>query len=278
MTAILFTWVFLQAILLWDIECSPIKKGFAPQYEGGYSQDPWGAQPKQQMYPSHETSGSMSGPGAQGLSSGALPSPPPAAFSGGYSSPTGSSQGSWAIPPHMFSGGSGAASDSDAGPKGQMAGPGSAPPPGPEFVPGALLNIESTMEDGRYESETQERDVPPPPSYEAAVGQAKAFPSPAAFMPQASLGYFYPYDVMFITGQYPPGTYTQSSSNVERGRDDWQENHYIRYDYPAKEQEQQMQSYSQYWDQSYQPVEPVGPGKGQDVEQQFQAYDGQWVG
>ncbi|CAL8236112.1 unnamed protein product [Arctogadus glacialis] len=103
-----------------------------------------------------------------------------------------------------------------------MAGPSSAPPPGPEFVPGELLNIESTMEDGRYESESQER-----------------------------------------------GTYTQSSSNVERGRDDWQENRYIRYDYPTEDQEQLMQSYSQYSDQSYQPVEPVGPGKGKMLEQQF---------
>ncbi|KAK0144791.1 hypothetical protein N1851_016639 [Merluccius polli] len=65
-------------------------------------------------------------------------------------------------------------------------------------------------------------------------------------MPMGSFGYFYPYDWRFLMGQYPPGTYTHSSSGLERGRDDWQENHYLRYDYLASPEEaegQQVQTF-----------------------------------
>ena len=249
------------------------------------------------------------------------------------------------MPPHMIYGGPSAASYGNAGHMGQMAGSRSAPPPGPEFTPGELLNIEGTVEDGRFESETQERGAPPPPFYAAAVGPAASYgnaghmghmagsrsalpprpkfipgellniegsvedghfesetqergappppPPPYAaavgpaesslsprvpMMPHGSLGYFYPYNWMLITGQYPPGTYTHSSSSVEHGGNDWQENHYIGYDYPAEEPAQQMQSFPSGSAQSYQQAEPEGPGKGQDVEQQFQAFAGQWVG
>ena len=66
--------------------------GFEPQYKGGSSKAQAPAQPKQQMSTGYDTAGSMSGPGAHGLSYRALPPPPPpAGFNGGYSSP--SSQG-----------------------------------------------------------------------------------------------------------------------------------------------------------------------------------------
>ncbi|KAJ3599609.1 hypothetical protein NHX12_033565, partial [Muraenolepis orangiensis] len=117
------------------------------------------------------------------------------------------------------------------------------------FVPGELSRLESTLEDGGYESETQERGSPPPPPY-PYVGDA----GPQALMPMGgSFGYFYPYDWRLLTGQYPPGTYTHVSSSLERGRDDWQENHYLGYDYPASPQEeQQFQTFPSTSDQSFQ--------------------------
>lgn len=149
---------------------------------------------------------------------------------------------SWAIPPKIFSG----PSTSNAGYRGPVSDPSYAayrspvsgssyasPPSGPEFVPGELLRVESTKEVGGYESESQEKGLPPPPTYDDAV----VFTSPPQHV--ASMGYyggFYPfdyYDWMFITGQYPTGTYTHSSSSIERGRDDWQENHYVKNDDPS---------------------------------------------
>lgn len=129
-------------------------------------------------------------------------------------------------------------------------GPGNmSPPPGPEFVPGELRRFENTLEDGGYMSETQERGVPPPPlpPYGAAVTDTRV----SATSPRGYFGYFYPYDWMLLTGQYPPGTYTHSSSSVERGRDAWQENHYRRYDYPSSPMEEQVQTFPGASDQSF---------------------------
>ncbi|KAJ3599379.1 hypothetical protein NHX12_033342 [Muraenolepis orangiensis] len=158
---------------------------------------------------------------------------------------------SWALPPQgIFSGG-------DASPSSSYASY-SMPPPEPQFVPGELSRLESTLEDGGYESETQERGSPPPPPY-PYVGDA----GPQALMPMGgSFGYFYPYDWRLLTGQYPPGTYTHVSSSLERGRDDWQENHYLGYDYPASPQEeQQFQTFPSTSDQSFQlPGVKSGPG------------------
>ena len=164
-----------------------------------------------------------------------------------------------------------------------MAGSSSAPlpPPGPEFVPGELLNVESTTEDGHYESETRERSAPPPPppppSYDsAAIGWPESFLGPGVLLPRASLGYFYPYDSLFVTGQFPSGTYTHSSGSVERGSDDWQENRHVGYEHPSTEEQQMLSPGG--WDQSYQLAETEAPGEDQDVEQHFQDFDGYWPG
>jgi len=140
------------------------------------------------------------------------------------------------MPPSAFSG--------DTGPSASYGGPQSGPGTsefGPEFVPGELLRVQSTQEDGGYVSETQERGLPPPPppfAYEAEVFTDSPGPGPAAPLMIAP-GYFYPYDWHFLTGQYPPGTHTHSSSSVERGRDSWQENHYLRYDSSSNPGQQQ---------------------------------------
>ncbi|XP_056464027.1 splicing factor 1-like isoform X1 [Gadus chalcogrammus] len=100
--------------------------------------------------------------------------------------------------------------------------------PGPQFVPGELLQLESTMDAGRFISETQERGNPrPPPPPPPFAVNTEVFNSPPA-----QDGNFYPYDFMFVTGQYPPGTYAQARSSFEQGSDKFIENHYIRYEYP----------------------------------------------
>ncbi|KAK0154123.1 hypothetical protein N1851_003787 [Merluccius polli] len=57
---------------------------------------------------------------------------------------------------------------------------------------------------------------------------------------------------MFLKGRYPPGTYTHFSSSFEPGRDDWQETHYLRYDYPASPEEEEVQTFPSTSDQSFQ--------------------------
>ena len=122
--------------------------------------------------------------------------------------------------------------------------------PGPQFVPGELLQIESTREDGNYQSETQEQGEPPrppPPPY-----AFNSPPAPRALMP-SRYGHFFPYNWRFITGQYPPGTYTQTSTSVDSGSNNWNTNHYIGYDYPdSPVEEQQMQSFPSDTEQSFQ--------------------------
>ncbi|KAJ3599719.1 hypothetical protein NHX12_033675 [Muraenolepis orangiensis] len=156
MASMIGTWVFLQAVLLSDIHCSPVKKAAAVY------------QPEQ-ADPGYDGTSFLSGPGDQKGSAVEGIYPPP-----------GTSDG---LPP---------ASSPDAGPQ--------------------------------------------------------------ALMPMGgSFGCFYPYDWRLLTGQYPPGTYTHVSSSLERGRDDWQENHYLGYDYPASPQEeQQFQTFPSTSDQSFQ--------------------------
>ena len=105
------------------------------------------------------------------------------------------------------------------------------------------------MEDGGFESETQERGLPSHPSADFVA-------RPLNSMPGGSVGYIYPYDWLFLTGQYPIGTYTHSSSSDERGRDYWQENHYIGYDYPASPEEEggQVQTFPSVSDQTVYPA------------------------
>ncbi|XP_037635257.1 pupal cuticle protein 36a-like isoform X6 [Sebastes umbrosus] len=44
---------------------------------------------------------------------------------------------------------------------------------------------------------------------------------------------------MFVTGQYPPGTVTHTTTSYEQGRDHWQDVHYVRDapHYPAPAQQ-----------------------------------------
>ncbi|CAL8404719.1 unnamed protein product [Boreogadus saida] len=276
----LFSWVFLQAVLLLDVHCRPVKMGpyfmnnagytagrssRGPAFAvkggstggGSYSPDPAFYQPEEAEAPGDYATSSAA----------ALPS----GRSYGYPSSTDSAQAiAWVNPPSVYSGDSesgqgGAASGSAPsnampgpqfvpgelpGPQfvtGELPGPQFVPGelPGPQFVPGELLQLESTMDAGRFISETQERGnpprQPPPPPYFAVDTEVfNSPPAQEASMPSTSpYGYFYPYNFMFVTGQYPPGTYAQATSSFEQGSDDFIENHYNRYEYPDGPGEEQ---------------------------------------
>ncbi|KAK0137488.1 hypothetical protein N1851_026312 [Merluccius polli] len=281
MASVCITWVFLQAVLLWDINCIPVKHGLAPLYRGGST---GGGSSKGGSTGGGSSKGGSTGGGSSkgavfyhpeeqvdpgffydpghhkssASSQGNLESVAVAILcflycrfvslnggsSKGGSTGGGSSKGGstgavpWAVPPPpMFSGGEAGPSTSNAGYMklglSKTSPPHPPSPPEPQLIPGELYRVENTMEDGGYESETQERG-PPPPSHPYADFVAR----PPNSMPGGSFGYVYPYDWGFITGQYPVGTYTHSSSSVERGSDYWQDNHYIRYDYPASPEEE----------------------------------------
>jgi hypothetical protein len=118
------------------------------------------------------------------------------------------------------------------------------PSPGSQFIPGELLRIESTMDDGAYESETQEKGAKD--AQDAMVNTRP--PQPKATVPMGSSEHPFPYDLLFLTGQYARGTYPDFTKSVERGRDDWQVNHYRRYDHA---EDQRVQSFPSASDKSF---------------------------
>ena len=109
----------------------------------------------------------------------------------------------------------------------------------PDYQAGELAHYERNLETGKYDSETEERGFLPPPRSEPVY--AYMAPPPLA---QSLEGYVSPplpdsgpagrwnvypyYDYMLLTGQYPPGTYTHFSGGSEKGRDNFQEVHYVR--------------------------------------------------
>ncbi|XP_059916526.1 uncharacterized protein LOC132464260 [Gadus macrocephalus] len=246
MAAFLITCVIIQAVLLWDIECRPLKNG--PMYKagstgGGSYKAPGVYQSEVEVNPGYGGTSSQSGHGYQ---DGSAMAPPP-----GYvpDSKHGASQdGSWVMSPITFSGGQGGSSTSNGSP--------SALPPPPESFPGELLQVEATNEKGAYESETQEKGTPP---------WAASAPQLGASMPSAfSRGSSFPFNMRFLRGQYLTGTYTDYTSSLENGRDDSQENHYIVYDSPRSSSEQQQQwegqQQQQQWEgqqQEWDSVQPV---------------------
>ncbi|KAM3603195.1 uncharacterized protein V6R79_018221 [Siganus canaliculatus] len=109
------------------------------------------------------------------------------------------------------------------------------PAPGPfppQFQAGELSNFEKTYEHGNTERETEEQGFQPPPPFIAAMSGPGYTSELLPSGPSRSLSFWpwypKPYDYRFLTGQYPPGTYTHASSNLEHGADHWQDTHYIR--------------------------------------------------
>lgn len=136
-----------------------------------------------------------------------------------------------------------------AGPSaGQFSGPSNVSPPRPpQFQGGELNKYAQIAEYGNSESETEEQGflpAPPPPGAQALSGEG----SPSDVQPsgpdsrpaQSFYPYPYPYDYLFLTGQYPPGTITHSSRSFEQGADNYEDTHYMRYNYPASPGVQQV--------------------------------------
>ncbi|KAF0039751.1 hypothetical protein F2P81_007986 [Scophthalmus maximus] len=105
------------------------------------------------------------------------------------------------------------------------------PPLQPDYQAGELSHYENSRENGDYQMETEEQGYLPPPPLLMSAGPS--FTSPPWPQPDFRRSWtIYPYyDYMFLTGQYPPGTFSHSSSSFEQGTDHWQDAHYVR-EYP----------------------------------------------
>lgn len=138
----------------------------------------------------------------------------------------------WAVPP-QFPGGKTSTRPS-AHQFVSSHGPSYVSPPGPFLPPyqaGELSQFEKVYEHGDSDSETEEKGLQPPPPGVQPLNEASTIEL-KQFGPRR-IWVNYPYDYMFLTGQYPPGTVTHSSHDYEQGNDYWQDAHYIRDYFPA---------------------------------------------
>ncbi|KAM7368174.1 hypothetical protein PAMP_014420 [Pampus punctatissimus] len=152
----------------------------------------------------------------------------------------------WAVaPPSPFSGedASGRAEASRFAPgKPAPLGPGNVSPPDPSFPGfqgGELSHMENSYEHGNYESQTEDQN-PPPSGFQVPARQGFII-EPQPLGPGRGL-VWYPYDYMFLTGQYPPGTVSHYSRSFEHGRNSWQDTHYMR-DYFPRFSTQQAETF-----------------------------------
>ncbi|XP_030261637.1 trithorax group protein osa-like isoform X6 [Sparus aurata] len=216
---------------------APVASGYASG-----SSAPSYPQPSVQRQPAASTYSSNSyaaaAPVASGYASGSSAGPSPG-------QPTFSQDVNWAVAPPSPLSGDGASAGPSAG---QFSGPSNVSPPRPpQFQGGELNKYAQIAEYGNSESETEEQGflpAPPPPGAQALSGEG----SPSDVQPsgldsrpaQSFYPYPYPYDYLFLTGQYPPGTVTHLSSNFEQGADNYEDTHYMRYNYPASPGVQQV--------------------------------------
>lgn len=102
------------------------------------------------------------------------------------------------------------------------------PPPSPkDFQAGDLSHAEETLEFHNEERETQDQGKlsPPPPPYRRQIF------APFPDIPPPRFGAMllpFPYDYVFLTGQYPPGTLAHFSGSYEQGTDHWSDTRYER--------------------------------------------------
>lgn len=132
----------------------------------------------------------------------------------------------------------------------------------PQFQAGELSQLEKVYEFGNSDSETEEQGfLPQPPGIkanEAATSTVKHQSGPDRNWLE------YPYDYMFLTGQYPPGTVAHYSSSYEQGNDHFQDTHYIRYNYPEYTSTGQDEALPAGYDAPHvqQPSQPVKQSTG----------------
>ncbi|KAM7395733.1 hypothetical protein PAMA_007148 [Pampus argenteus] len=236
---------------------------FPPTGPGNYQPSVHRGPPAPVMY----SSNSFAGPVASGSAS---------------SSPAGSTWSSpqdidWAVaPPSPFSaedasGGAETSGFASRKPVPAPLGPGNVSPPDPffpEFQGGELSHTENSYEHGNYESETEDQNSSPSGFQVPARRGFISEPQPLG--PGRGLAW-YPYDYMFLTGQYPPGTISHYSSSFEHGRDGYEDAHYIR-DYipyrPSTQQANTFPSQLEYPQSVKQPSQlAMGYGQGGETGQ-----------
>ncbi len=139
------------------------------------------------------------------------------------------------------------------------------PPPLPEYRAGELSKYKKIYEHGNSESETEEQGfLPPPPGTQALSGQDSTSERQSLGPGRIWAELPYPYDYMFLTGQYPPGTITHSSSSFEQGTDYWHDTHYVRDYFPASPSTEQLETLPTNFEAPQhvqQPIQPVSVGK-----------------
>ncbi|CAK6971955.1 Hypothetical predicted protein [Scomber scombrus] len=249
MTAWLISGASLFALLIVDTCCLPVKQGPKSSASQNYNDVAPFAGSSQigvQREPAASFgSSSSSGPALSGYRGGSVRlNPASSAHSGAAFQPS-SGDMNWAVAPLSVSAGmersAGTPGVGSSGPVNVS--PPIYPPPPPAYQAGELSHLEEAFEHGDYETETEDQGfyAPPPLPMQASAGQA--FTSQP--LTGSGLGRYwgggyrggYPYyDYMFLTGQYPPGTYTHLSFNQEQGMDNWEDAHYRRY-YPAQQTE-----------------------------------------
>ncbi|KAM7389787.1 hypothetical protein PAMP_023743 [Pampus punctatissimus] len=140
-------------------------------------------------------------------------------------------------------------------------------PPAPRYQAGELSQYEQIAENGDYETETEKQGfLAPPPMPPSA---RRGFTSEPRSKPSmgGSWGPYLYYDYKFLTGQYPPGTFSHYSSSNEQGNDKWQDLHYRRYYYtynPSPAQQLETPAVPQSSEDPWSPVKsPVMAPYGQ---------------
>lgn len=122
----------------------------------------------------------------------------------------------------------------------------------PVYQAGELSSYEGTADHGFYERESEEQGSPPVPPHFPPVPHVLTpeggTSSTSILRPGPPYWGFYPYyyDYRFLTGQYPPGTYTHSSASFNRGRDGSLDIHYLRENPPSRAEPVQTSDTSVY--------------------------------
>ncbi|XP_040030946.2 uncharacterized protein LOC120818159 [Gasterosteus aculeatus] len=111
------------------------------------------------------------------------------------------------------------------------------PPTESPYKAGELSQFDRSFDYGNNEMETEQRGSRPPPPFFGPASAGQGFAGPLQPNTNIGLGFdFFPspyYDYMFLTGQYPPGTFSHTSSSYNQGRDYYED---IQYERPGREQ------------------------------------------
>ncbi|XP_062250001.1 uncharacterized protein LOC133958980 [Platichthys flesus] len=222
-TARFFFGASLWALLIVDMCCGPVKRGFNP----GASSSMYPRSGASQGMPSSQYSAGVMPEGAYpelstsaGSGSSTRPFQPrsqrakedpagPAQSGAGFQS--GSEESKWLIAPPIVE-------DEETSP--------------PVYQAGELSQFERSLETGDYDYETVEEGPLPPPYYGPEYDHTpldeslEGYTSPP--LPDGRwIAYPY-YDYRFLTGQYPTGTVSYFSGSSDQGSNKYKEVHYVR--------------------------------------------------